>query len=90
MNIHITIAQKVPQEAFERVLDVMRCLQQTDANFDGVAIAVTRGPVEEFVVTDTVDSLRENLLRLVVEDALKGGFVNAPRSAQGARHAMND
>jgi hypothetical protein len=71
MCISITVANTVPDEAFARVVALANLLRESDTNFDGVPIQVARGATTNVAVTDPEDSMRENLLRLLVEEALK-------------------
>jgi hypothetical protein len=71
MCISITVANTVPDEAFARIVALTNLLRETDTNFEGVAIEVVRGAATNIAVTDPEDTMRENLLRLLVEEALK-------------------
>lgn len=74
MSITIAVAETVPQEVFARVESLARLLQTADLTFHDLPIAVKRGPSTSVAVavTDDDDKMREKLLQLLVEDAIKG------------------
>ena len=71
MSITITVAQTVPDDAFERIVALTHLLQRTDTNFQGQPFEVTRGAATDIAIQDTEDPLREKLLRLLVVEALR-------------------
>ena len=71
MAITITVAQTVSNDVFSRIVALAQVLRQSDPNFEGLTISVSRG--DETLVTDTDDKLRETLLHLLVEDELAAG-----------------
>ena len=73
MSITITVAESVPDDAFERIVKLSRSLQKTDLNFRDVPLAGRRGPLTavSVEVNDTDDEMRERLLLLLVADVLK-------------------
>lgn len=73
MSITITVAETVPDDAFERIVKLSRSLQRTDRNFRNVPLDVRRGPLTavSLQVNDSDDEMRERLLLLLVADVLK-------------------
>lgn len=73
MSITITVAETVPDDAFERIISLSNSLQQTDLNFRGVPLEVRRGPLTavSLHVSDSDDEMRERLLLLLVANVLK-------------------
>ncbi|RZJ14000.1 MAG: hypothetical protein EON50_07575 [Acidovorax sp.] len=71
MAITITVAQTVSNDVFSRIVALAQVLRQSDPNFEGLTISVSRGA--DTLVTDTDDKLRETLLHLLVEDELAAG-----------------
>lgn len=74
MSITITVAENVPNEAFERIVSLAVRLQETDITFRGVPLDVRRGKLTavSLQVSDSDDEMRERLLMLIVSDVLKG------------------
>lgn len=74
MSITITVAETVPDEAFERIESLARTLRLSDPNFTGVPLGVQRGPLTavSLKVSDSDDPMRERLLMMLVAEALKG------------------
>lgn len=85
MSITITVAFSLPEHFYQRVVDVARQLQSTDINFEGVPIAVQRGETSsvchQVTISDQEDTLRENLLRLLLESAVPEVQVDVPNTA---------
>jgi len=71
MCITVTLAQSIPDDVFARIVALTNLLSETDTNFEGLPIEVARGAVANVTVNDSEDKMRERLLRLLVEDALK-------------------
>jgi hypothetical protein len=73
MSITITVAETVPDDAFQRIVKLSLSLQRTDRNFRDVPLDVRRGPLTavSLQVSDSDDEMRERLLLLLVADVLK-------------------
>lgn len=72
MSINITISRTVPHDAFARIEALTHQLRQTDPNFQEVPIEVSVGDLVDGVsVSDREDDLRGELLRHLVEEALR-------------------
>lgn len=93
MAINITISRTVPHDAFARIEALTNQLRQTDPNFQEVPIEVNVGDLVDGVsVSDREDYLRGELLRHLVEEALRSdsdsimsGLANGDSVAQLSR-----
>lgn len=72
MSIQVTVAPTVPHDAYTRIEALTLLLRDTDANFAAVPIVVARGdPDGKVAVADPEDYMRGQLLRHLLEEALK-------------------
>ena len=74
MSITITVAETVDDAVFARVSSLAHRLREFDTNFRDVPLEVTRGPISgvSLKICDEEDKMREELLNLLLADALKG------------------
>ncbi|WP_426307772.1 hypothetical protein ACN9MJ_10475 [Acidovorax facilis] len=74
MNITIEVSETVPEEAFGRVQALARRVVVNDVTFQGKTIDVNRARFDTVLarVRDSDDPMRQNLLQLLVEEALRG------------------
>ncbi|CAN7358684.1 hypothetical protein LJR129_002933 [Acidovorax sp. LjRoot129] len=74
MNITIEVSETVPEDAFGRVQALARRVVVNDVTFQGTTIDVKRARFDTVpaCVRDSDDPMRQNLLQLLVEEALRG------------------
>ena len=74
MNITIEVSETVPEDAFGRVQALAGRVVVNDVTFQGMTIDVKRGRFDTVpaLVRDSDDPMRQNLLQLLVEEALRG------------------
>lgn len=81
MSIKIMVGLTVSEDALARILALTNILQESDINFEGLPIDVKREEVKgvDVAITDDEDTMRKNLLRLLVDDVLReDGLVLSP------------
>ena len=74
MNITIEVSETVPEDSFGRIQALAQRVVVNDVTFQGTTIDVKRGRFDTVptYVRDPDDPMRQNLLQLLVEEALRG------------------
>jgi hypothetical protein len=80
MPIRIIVPHATPGDAMARVVSLARLLCDTDANFSAVQIETVVGDGDTVVIEGSEDQMQEELLRMLVTQALEGD----PDSVMGA------
>ncbi|CAN7361193.1 hypothetical protein LJR129_002138 [Acidovorax sp. LjRoot129] len=80
MPIRIIVPHATPSDAMARVVSLARLLRDTDANFAANQMETVLGRGDVVVIEGSEDKMQEELLRMLVTQALEGG----PDSVMGA------
>ncbi|RYF31752.1 MAG: hypothetical protein EOO23_01410 [Comamonadaceae bacterium] len=80
MPIRIIVPHATPSDAMARVVSLARLLRDTDANFSAVQMEAVSGGGDTVVIEGSEDKMQEELLRMLVTQALEGD----PDSVMGA------